>query len=392
MSDQQPIKVLHLITRLIVGGAQENTIYTVQLLDPRRFEVEVICGPQTGSEGSLIEEALQKGVRLSILPELVRELNPLKDFIAFIKLLVILRKKRFAIIHTHSSKAGILGRLAARFVGTPVILHTAHGWSFHDYMPNWRKKLFILLERLSAKFTRRLIVVTRTDIQKGLQNGIGTPEQYLLIRSAIPLDEFLNPEIDPQKLRQELGIPVNAPVIGTVGRLSPQKNPLEWLRIAAQIAAFKPDCYFLLIGDGPLRDEVESRIQELRLKNQFILTGLRRDVPHLLSVMDVFLLTSLWEGLPRVIPQAMCREVPIVAYASDGVAEVIEHEQTGFLCQPGEIDLAAHYCLTLLQSPDLRATIVRKAKQVATEQFDLRIMIEQLESLYLSYVGENIHG
>lgn len=392
MTDQQPIKVLHLITRLIVGGAQENTIYTAQLLDPRRFEVEVLCGPQTGSEGSLIEEALQKGVKLSILPELVRELNPLKDLIAFIKLSLILRKKRFAIIHTHSSKAGILGRLAARLAGIPVIFHTVHGWSFHDHMPKWRKRLFILLEKFSAKFTQRLIVVTRKDIQKGLRYSIGKPEQYLLIRSAIPLDEFLYPKFDQKQLRKELGIPINAPVIGTVGRLSPQKNPLEWIKIAARIVSLQPDCCFLLVGDGPLRGEVESQIEKFCLKNQFILTGLRRDVPHLLSVLDVFLLTSLWEGLPRVIPQAMCREVPIVAYASDGVAEVIEHEQTGFLCQPGEIDLAAQYCLQLLKSRDLRKAIVHKAKQVATEQFDLRTMIEQLETLYLSYVGENKHG
>jgi len=390
--DQKPIKVLHLITRLIVGGAQENTIYSAQLLDPRRFEVEVICGPQTGSEGSLIEEALQSGVRLSILPELVRELNPVKDFIAFVKLFLILRKKRYTIIHTHSSKAGILGRLAAKLARTPIIFHTVHGWSFHDHMPNWRKRLFILLERFSATFTHQLIVVTRKDIQKGLDHGIGKAEKYLLIRSAIPLDEFLNPEIDDRKSRQVLGIPFNAPVIGTVGRLSPQKNPLDWLRIAARIATFQPECYFLLVGDGPLRDEVESRIREFHLEKHFILTGLRRDVAQLLSVMDVFLLTSLWEGLPRVIPQAMCREVPIVAYASDGVAEVIEHGNTGFLCQPGDIDLAANYCLQLLQSPDLRERIIRAAKKVATEEFDLRRMIQELENLYLSYVGEKHYG
>jgi len=390
--EHKPIKVLHLITRLIVGGAQENTIYTAQLLDPRRFEVEVLCGPQTGSEGSLIEEALRRGINLSILPELVRELNPVKDFIAFVKLFLILRKKRYAIIHTHSSKAGILGRLAAKLARTPIILHTVHGWSFHDHMPNWRKRLFILLERFSATFTHQLVVVTRKDIQKGLDHGIGKPEQYLLIHSAIPLDEFLNPEFDEKKIRQELGIPIPAPVIGTVGRLSPQKNPLDWLRIAARIATFQPDCYFLLVGDGPLRNEVESRIQEFHLENRFILTGLRRDVPQLLSVMDVFLLTSLWEGLPRVIPQAMCREVPIVAYASDGVAEVIEHGKTGFLCQPGELDLAADYCLQLLQSHDLRERIIREAKIVATEEFDLRRMIQQLENLYLSYIGEKLHG
>ncbi len=391
MTDPRPIKVLHLITRLIVGGAQENTISTARLLDPQRFEVEVICGPQTGSEGSLIEEALQSGVKLSILPELVRELSPVKDFIALVKLFFILRKKKFSILHTHSSKAGILGRLAAKLAGTPIILHTVHGWSFHDYMSTWRKRLFIFLEKFTAGFTHRLIVVTQKDIQKGLQQGIGKPEQYILIRSAIPLDEFLVPKGDEKRVREELGIPINAPVIGTVGRLSPQKNPLDWLEIAARLARFQPECYFLLVGDGPMREEVERRIRELRLENQFVLTGLRRDVPDLLSVMDIFLLTSLWEGLPRVIPQAMCREVPIVAYASDGVAEVIEHEKTGFLCRPGEIETAARYCLQLLQSPELRESITRAAKKVATEQFDLRIMIQQLQALYLGFFGENLY-
>ncbi|PWH17229.1 MAG: glycosyl transferase group 1 [Anaerolineae bacterium] len=392
MIHHKPIKILHLITRLIVGGAQENTLYTARLLDPEQFDVDVICGPQTGSEGSLIEEAIRSGVKLSILPELVRELNPLKDFIAFLKLFFILRKNKYAIIHTHSSKAGILGRLAAKLAGTPCIIHTVHGWSFHDYMPRWRKRLFIILEKITAKFTHRLIVVTRKDIQKGLEHSIGKPQQYLLIRSAIPLEEFLTPCKDEWKLRQELGIPIEAPVIGTVGRLSPQKNPLDWISIAARIASLQPSCYFLLVGDGPLREQVEQRIQELQLDNRFVLTGLRRDVSRLLSVIDVFLLTSLWEGLPRVIPQAMCKEIPIVAYASDGVAEVIDHQNTGMLCQPGEIEVAAQYCLQLLQSQEVREKITRAAKKVATEQFDLRRMIQQLERLYLGCLGETPDG
>lgn len=392
MTIQKPVKVLHLITRLIVGGAQENTVYTARFLDPQLFDVDVICGPQTGSEGSLIEEALASGVKLSILPELVRELNPYKDFIAFLKLYFILRKNRYAIIHTHSSKAGILGRLAAKLAGTPIIIHTVHGWSFHDYMSRWRKRLFITLEKISAMFTYRLIVVTQKDIEKGLKHGIGKPNQYHLIRSAIPLAEFLDTPSNPNQLREELGIPLNAAVIGTVGRLSPQKNPLDWLQIAAQIAAQKPECYFLLVGDGPLRNQVETQIDALHLRNRVILTGLRRDVPQLLSVIDVFLLTSLWEGLPRVIPQAMCREVPIVAYASDGVAEVIEHGRNGMICPPGEIHLAAQYCLQLLDSEELRVKITKEAKKIATEQFDLRIMIQQLERLYLDCLGESLNG
>lgn len=391
MTTHQPIKVLHLITRLIVGGAQENTVYTARLLDPHLFDVEVICGPQTGSEGSLITEAIQSGVKLSVLPELVRELNPIKDFIAFLKVFLILRKNRYLIIHTHSSKAGIIGRLAAKLAGTPIILHTIHGWSFHDYMPRLRKHLFILLEKLTATFTRRLIVVTKKDINKGLRHGIGRPQQYLLVRSAIPLEEFIENAPNKNEVRKSLGIPVNAPVVGTVGRLSPQKNPLDWIDIAARIAIQQPNCYFLLVGDGPMKGIVEQRIREYNLQDQFILTGLRRDIPYLLSAFDVFLLTSLWEGLPRVIPQAMCREVPIVAFASDGVAEVIMHKKTGLLCQPGELDRAAQYCLKLLHSIDLREKIIKEAKRIATEQFDLRTMIQQLETLYLECIGEKFN-
>ncbi len=390
MTFHKPMKILHLITRLIVGGAQENTVYTAQLLNPHLFDVDVICGPQTGSEGSLIEEALHKGIKLSILPELVRELNPIKDIIAFIKLFFILRTKGYPIIHTHSSKAGILGRFAAKLAGTPIIIHTIHGWSFHDYMPFWRRQLFITLEKIAASFTHRMIVVTQKDIEKGLRKGIGKPHQYILIRSAIPLDEFLHKSTDKTELRLEFGIPPKVPVVGTVGRLSPQKNPLEWLEIAAKIAASKPNCYFLLVGDGPLRGEVENHIKKLNLQNRVILTGLRRDVPRLLSLMDVFLLTSLWEGLPRVLPQAMCVEVPIVAYASDGVAEIIKHDQTGLICAPGEINVAASYCLQILDSPDLRNKLIAQAKKLATEQFDLRSMIRQLEELYLGLVGEII--
>ncbi|MFN3309581.1 MAG: glycosyltransferase family 4 protein [Anaerolineales bacterium] len=392
MTLQKPLKVLHLITRLIVGGAQENTVFTARLLNPNLFEVDVICGPQTGSEGSLIEEALQSGVRLTILPELVRELNPYKDLLAFLKIFFVLRRNQYSIIHTHSSKAGILGRLAAKLAGTPIIIHTIHGWSFHDYMPHWRKRLFIALEKIAARFTHRLIVVTQKDIHKGLQQGIGSPDQYQLIRSAIPLEEFIDTPPSRNSLREELGIPLEAPVIGTVGRLSPQKNPFDWLAIAAQIAVQEPNCFFLMVGDGPLRNQVKQRIDDLHLNNRFILTGLRRDVPQLLDSMDVFLLTSLWEGLPRVIPQAMCREVPIVAYASDGVAEIIEHQKTGLICPPGEVNLAAQYCLQLIQSQELRVAIAHRAKTIATEQFDLRIMIEQLETLYLDCIGKTLYG
>src|SRR5512135_1017967 len=173
-----PIRVLHLITRLIVGGAQENTMFTAVLLDKQRFQVELLSGPQTGSEGSLIDEVRSRNIPLNILPEMLREVSPKYDFLAIWKLYRIMRRGRYSIIHTHSSKAGILGRIAARLAGVPVIMHTVHGWSFHEHMSPGLRNTYIFLERFTASFSDDLIVVAENDIQKGLSVGIGKPSQY----------------------------------------------------------------------------------------------------------------------------------------------------------------------------------------------------------------------
>lgn len=375
-------RVLHLITRLIVGGAQENTMYTAAMLNPARFQVEILSGPQTGSEGSLIEEVRARGVPLTILPDLLRQVSPLHDLRALWQLQRIIRDGGYTIVHTHSSKAGILGRLAARLAHTPVIIHTVHGWSFHDFMHPVVRQVYVLLERWMAAFTDALIVVTERDIQKGLEAGIGKPEQYHLIRSAIPLDEFRPTGLDRNSIRDELGMPPNAVVIGNVGRFSAQKNPLDWVRIAGAIARSCPQVFFLLVGDGPLRLEVENEIKNQGIQDRARLTGLRRDIPRLLSAMDIFLLTSLWEGLPRVLAQAMSMGLPVVANRVDGVAEGIQDDLTGHLVEPGDIDQAAEWCIKLVHDPLARKEFGRQGQIFARQNFDLRMMIAQIEAVY----------
>jgi glycosyltransferase involved in cell wall biosynthesis len=377
-----PIPVLHPITRLIVGGAQENTMYTAALLDPHRWAVDIVSGPQTGPEGSLIEEVRQRGVPLTIESTLRREINPVTDVRALLALTRHIRRGGYTIVHTHSSKAGILGRWAARLAGTPIVVHTVHGWSFHDHMSPLARSLFIALERLAAPLTDALVVVTRRDIAKGLDAGIGRPDQYHLIRSAISLDRFDPAQVDGQAARADLGLPLDAPVLGNVGRFSPQKNPLDWIRVAGKVAHAAPDCQFLLVGDGPLRPQVEAALAEEGIAGRTILTGLRRDVPRMLAAMDVFLLTSLWEGLPRVIPQAMSMEVPVVANRADGTAEAIAHGETGYLCDPADLDAHAAYCLELLRHPERRREIGRRGRTWATREFDVRHMVAQIAKLY----------
>lgn len=382
------VPVLHLITRLIIGGAQENTIYTANLLNSDKYHVSLISGPQTGSEGSLIEETYARGIELSIIQELVREINPIKDLIVLIKIYKILKKGCYTIIHTHSSKAGIIGRLAAKMAKTPIIVHTIHGWSFHDKMPFLKRKIYILLERLSASYTNAMIVVTQKDIDKGLKENIGYTEQYHLIRSAIPIKDFDCTKYINKEIRYDLGIPLNAPVLGNIGRFSEQKNPFEWVKIASRVHENIPECKFLIVGDGPLRKQVELLIEKDKLSNFAIVTGLRRDVARLLSVMDVFLLTSLWEGLPRVIPQAMMMQIPVVSYRVDGAAEAIYNAESGYLCEPHDIDAATNYCVKLLKSPALRLQMGLNGKKYATQEFDLTKMIEQIDNLYSTLIKQ----
>lgn len=377
-----PVRVLHPITRLIVGGAQENTVFTAALLDPARFQAEVLCGPQTGSEGSLVEEARMRGVPVTILPDLLRQVSPLADLQAVGKLARYMRRGRFTIVHTHSSKAGILGRLAARLASVPVVVHTVHGWSFHEHMSPAVRSTYILLERLCAAYSAALIVVARSDIDKGLQAGIGRPAQYRLVRSAIPLDEFDPLRAERAAVRRELGIPFDVPVLGNVGRFSAQKNPLDWVAVAEQVGRALPECRFLLAGDGPLRPDVEARLSAAGLAGRAVLTGLRRDVPRLLAAIDVFLLTSLWEGLPRVIPQALAMQVPVVANRLGGTLEAIQDQETGFLCAPGDLDCLAARCLELLGSPARRQAMGARGRAFAVAEFDVHQMVRQIEALY----------
>jgi len=388
--DDVLIPVLHPITRLIVGGAQENTMYTAALLDKNRYRVEILSGPQTGSEGSLIEEVRALGIPLTIIHELVRQISPWNDFLALTKMTRSMRNNRCAIVHTHSSKAGILGRFAARLAGVPIIIHTVHGWSFHNRMSPLTRRTFIQLERLAASFSNAITTVSNRDIEKGLAARIGSRQQYHLIRSAIPLDEFDPSKFNRNAVRQELSIPDGADVIGNIGRFSPQKNPLDWIRIAGEINRTVDNVHFLLVGDGPLRSEVETMLKSEGLWERTTLTGLRRDVPRMLSVMDIFLLTSLWEGLPRTIPQAMAMGIPVIANRVGGIPEVIQEGVTGYLCEPGDINKTAEVCIYLINHPMKRAEMGRKGRAFIENEFSLDVMIDQISTLYEDLLS-NLH-
>lgn len=381
MNKSRKIRVLQVITRLIVGGAQETVMLIADMLDKNRYQVEVLSGPQTGSEGSLIEEVRRRGIALTILPELVREIDVAKDGKALWKLYKMMKTGAYDIVHTNSSKAGILGRLAAWLARVPVIVHTVHGWGHHEYQNPLMRRLFILAERISAACTDQLVVVSSHNIEKGLADRIASREKYLTIRSGIELEHFMYPTKGRPAMRAQLGIPFEALVVGTVTRLSAQKAPTDFVAAATTVAKAVPSTHFVIVGDGPLRSQVEAMIAQAGLQHRFHLTGVRRDVPEVLTAFDVFVLTSLWEGLPRVLPQAMAAGLPIVATAVDGNADAVIHGENGLLVPPGDWQRFAQAIVSLL---DDRQTSVRMGESGRRRviEFGAQKMVEDTDRLY----------
>lgn len=373
------MRVVHVITRMIVGGAQETVLLAAALADPDRVEPIVVTGPQTGPEGSLHEEAARRGVRVLVTPSLVREVAPATDLRAVPDLVRMLRTLRPDVVHTHSSKAGIVGRVAARRAGVPGVVHTVHGWPFHDHQPasvrwTWRE-----LERRTAALADRLVVVAETDRSKGLSAGIGTPEQYVTVRSGLELEGYGRGR--DCAVRSELGIPANAVVVGAVNRLSPQKDPVSLVRSFAEVARHRPDAWLLIAGDGPLRPAVEAAAVASGVRERVVMAGLRDDVPRLLPAMDVFLSTSRWEGLPRTVLAAMASGVPVVSTPTDGVLDVVQDGVTGLLAPAGDPRALGRAVLRLLDDGVLREAVVAAASARMSE-FSATTMARRLEALY----------
>jgi glycosyltransferase involved in cell wall biosynthesis len=377
----RPLRVLHVITRMIVGGAQENTMLSCALMDPALFPSTLLSGPETGSEGELHAETHARGVRLVVEPTLVRRLSPWHDAVATFRLWRAIRDGGYDVVHTHSSKAGILGRIAARLAGTPVIVHTAHGWSFNRHQPWHLNQLYVWLERLCARFSDAIVVVGRSNREEGLALRVGRPEQYRLIRSGIEVESYRDVPISREQARARLGLPREAFVFGSVGRLCEQKAPLDLLAAFVRVARARPEVRLVYVGDGPQRSELEAAIAREGLERRVHLAGLRRDVPELLRAFDVFALASRWEGLPRVFPQAMAAGLPIVATLVDGAPDAVTPGENGWLVEVGDITGLAGRLGALAAEP-ATARRMGEAGRARVDEFCAQRMVGELADLY----------
>lgn len=386
MSELKKYKVAHIITRLTLGGAQENTVFTFLNHNPDKYDAYLIAGSDQSFGGSIYFERLKNNKKLMVVKEMVNPINPVKDMIALFKLYIFLKRNGIDIVHTHSSKAGVLGRIAARAAGVPVIVHTVHGWSFNDGMGSIKRKVYEWIEQFAAKLCDRLIAVTERDIGKGLAAGIGNRHKYITIRSGIAFEKFKS--FNNEKvcnMRAELG---NKKIIGTIGRISEQKNLLDFVNIAEKLINKRKDLKFVILGDGPLRAQLQEFIDRKGLKNDIELLGVRSDINDLYYVLDILLMTSLWEGLPRVIPEAMFCGVPIVANSVDGVSEIIADGINGFTTLPHDLEDACGKIERLIDDAELRESVVKSAYNTAYPEYDAQLMVRKIEKLYEDILSE----
>lgn len=375
--------IVHVITQLELGGAQQNTLDTCAMLDRSRFDVVLLAG----AGGRLDPQAANiEGLDFRTVKSLVRPIAPISDRAAFVEIRDILRRlvdsrKAPLIVHTHSTKAGIVGRLAARSAGARGVVHTIHGFG-HPALGNpVLRRIGILAEQYLAPRTDRFIAVSHANVAEGHRLGLFRSTPVTVIRSGFDLETFRAPTITKDAARAAIGQSGDAPIVGMVACLKPQKAPLDFVEIAAVVLRSVPRAQFVLAGDGEQRPALEARIRDLGLESRFHLLGWRDDVPHVLRALDVFVLTSRWEGLPRSVVQAMASGVPVVANAVDGVIDVVSDGRTGFSIAPGDIDRAASNVVALLEDRALANRIANEASRNVSE-FDVRAMVAAQERLY----------
>lgn len=376
------IKVCIIVTKLELGGAQKVAIDLCQKLDKTKFETFMICGL-----GGILDDETSHKIKVYFVKDLIRELNPIKDIKAFIEIYKILKKEKPDVVHTHSSKAGILGRFTAFVSGIKNIIHTIHGFPFNDTQSFFKKNLYIYLEKICAKISKILIPVSTENIKKGLAHNIGKQTQYRYIRLGIDIESFKN--FRNTSLKRELNLKDTDIIVTTIGPFKPQKNLTDFINVANIIAKQNNKYKFIITGDGAEREKLENLIEKYNIKNNIYILGWRRDIANILNSSDFFVMTSLWEGLPISTIEAMsCGLVPIVNDV-DGQREIIKDNENGFLIKPYDVKATADKILFLADTPVVKNEMSMKAKQTIDETFSINYMIKQHENIYLELVRTN---
>ncbi len=378
------MRVAHIITRLIIGGAQENTLFNVD--DQHHLHGDEVClitGPGVGPEGTLEKRAAQRGLDVRVLPELRRSLNPWHDAHAYFSIKQAFRKYQPDLVHTHSSKAGILGRRAAYALRIPCV-HSIHGASFHYGQPALLHNAYKSAERIADRWCQHFITVCDAMTQQYLAAGIGTAAKFTTVFSGMDVDRFLTPSETRESVRGRLGISPEDIVVVKVARLFDLKGHEYLIEAAAEVVAQVPNVKFLLVGDGTLRGQYEKDIAARGLTDYFVFAGLVApdEVTNYIHAADIVAHTSVWEGLARVLPQGLIAGRPIVSFDIDGAPEVCVHNETGFLVPQRQVVPLTNAIIQLAADSELRHRLGTEGRQRFTQQFRHEFMTQRIRDVY----------
>jgi glycosyltransferase involved in cell wall biosynthesis len=372
------VKVLHVITRFW-AGAGGNTLLSAIGMDPGRYEVWIAGTPG----GPLWARAQEAGIKTVQLRRFTEVISPLNDLAVLVELIRLIRAERFTVVHTHSSKGGVLGRIAASLCRVPVIVHTFHGFSFHDFMSPLRRRAYLFVERSLRERTDAFLAVSPLVAREAVETRLAHPAQVAVVPSAIELDQI--PSAPDPAVRAELGVPAGIPLIGTVGRIDHQKAPLDFVRMAARVASRRPDARFVMVGDGPLQDEVQ--VEADRLGVDLIFTGYRPDAPRISASFDVFVISSLYEGLGRALTEALASGRPVVATAVNGVPDLVVPGATGLLVRVRDPDALAECVAWLLDHPEEARLMGAAGRSAVLQLFAPASMCRLIDQIYAGLLG-----
>ena len=378
------MRIVHVITRLIIGGAQENTLLSCEGQHDAGHEVTLITGPPVGPEGSLLERARTYGYRVELIDDMRRAILPVKDLFTYRRLVKQLGELKADVVHTHSSKAGILGRWAGAAAGVPAVVHTIHGLAFTASTSPVVNSVYKGLERQAAPLTDKIVCVADAMRDKSLEAHIGSADQYVTIYSGMETGPFIRPPVSRDEVRRHLGLDDRHIVVGTIARLFELKGHDDLLDLAPAMCARFPELRFLWVGDGLLRGQFEQRMEQMKLRDRFIITGMvpPARVPELTAAMDILIHPSRREGLARALPQGSLAAKPVVTYDIDGNSEGVVDGATGFVLPPFDREKLGERVGWLVQDAALRARMGEAGRSFALGRFDAKVMVDALERLY----------
>lgn len=381
------IKTALVITRLDRGGAPDIVMSLFNLLKSSGHQVKLISG-HTAFPSKNTEKFIKNHQNsIIVIPELKRNPSLINDCMAFIKLFFLFRKESFDIVQTHTAKAGFIGRITARLAGTPVVMHMSHGHNFYGYFRPLATGLIVLLERMAAFFTDKIVALTDIEKRDMIRYNICKPSKITVLPSALDLNKFDKVEIDIEKKKAEFNIKINNFVVGMIGRLEPIKGPLDFIVACKYIAQKLPQTTFLVVGDGPLKQSLISCSRKLNISDNVIFTGWREDIPEILSILDVVVLTSLNEAVGRVLLEAGALGKPVVATNVGGVPEIVRDNETGVLVPPNAPQKTADAVVDLLKDEKRRYAMGLAAKEWVRSNFDTDKIKDSVHDLYGGFVN-----